>query len=355
MWFYDNTLHLDEFNYNTMKNIFIAGIFGVCSLLVGCHQADEMVFISEDLNMSVVASIEGSDNLVASRYVGETPNSVSFVKGDAIGMSVNGRAFVKWTKDENGDGWSPNGDAVFWDNKTSDHSFIAFYPYDSNAAIESIPMPDLSGQQGTMESVAEKDFLVTQKTQTYGTNGVVEFKPFNESVDYSFKHVSSLVVVTLKGEGELASATLNKISINGTNLFTPSNYVKSNGGLIVEIDDEPGKDLLELSLSHQMESKDKTFYFIVNSGTVSLSAVTLSISYTTTQGNYIAKLNGLGTSEVTTFEKGKKYSYSLKVAGGELVVSGNEIQDWGEGLNLGDIVINGIGQGESNEGNDENQ
>ena len=338
-----------------MKNIFIAGIFGVCSLLVGCHQADDMDFIHEDLKMSVVASIEGSENLVASRYVGDTPNAVSFVKGDAIGLSVNDGAFVEWVKNEDGYGWTPNGNAVFWNDKTSDHSFIAFYPYDSNATIERIPMPDLSGQLGTMESVAEKDFLMAQKTQTYGTNGVVEFKPFNESLDYSFKHVSSLVVVTLKGEGELASATINKISINGINLFTPSNYVKSNGGLIVEIDDESGKDLLELSLSHQMGSSDKTYYFIVNSETVSLSAVTLSISYTTTQGNYIAILNGLGTSEVTTFEKGKKYSYSLKVAGGELVISGNEIQDWGEGLNLGDIVINGIEQRESNEGNDENQ
>ena len=338
-----------------MRKRIIAGCLGVCGFLVGCHQADDMDFIHEDLKMSVVASIEGSDNLVASRYVGDTPNAVSFVKGDAIGLSVNDGAFVEWVKNEDGDGWTPNGNAVFWNDKTSDHSFIAFYPYDSKATSERIPMPDLSEQQGTMESVAEKDFLVAQKTQTYGTNGVVEFKPFDESLDYSFKHVSSLVVVTLKGEGELASATINKISINGTNLFTPFNYVKSNGGLIVKIDDEPGKDLLELSLSHQMESKNKTYYFIINSGTVSLSAVTLSISYTTNQESYIAKLNGLGTSEVTTFEKGKKYSYSLKVAGGELVISGNEIQDWGEGLNLGDIVINGIEQGELNEGNDENQ
>jgi hypothetical protein len=131
--------------------------------------------------------------------------------------------------------------------------------------------------------------------------------------------------------------------------------VKIDGGFTVDIDETKQQDLLELSLSHQMESKNKTYYFIINSGTVSLSAVTLSISYTTNQESYIAKLNGLGTSEVTTFEKGKKYSYSLKVAGGELVISGNEIQDWGEGLNLGDIVINGIEQGESNEGNDENQ
>ena len=137
-----------------MKNNIIIGFFCLCFLLVGCHQADEMDFIHEDLKMSVVASIEGSENLVASRYVGDTPNAVSFVKGDAIGLSVNDGAFVEWVKNEDGDGWTPNGNAVFWNDKTSDHSFIAFYPYDSNATIERIPMPDLSGQLGTMESVS---------------------------------------------------------------------------------------------------------------------------------------------------------------------------------------------------------
>ena len=99
-----------------MKNNIIIGFFCLCFLLVGCHQADEMDFVNEDLRMSVVASIKGSDNLVTSRYGGDTPNSVSFVDGDEIGMSVNGRAFVKWTKDANGDGWSPDGNAVFWDD-----------------------------------------------------------------------------------------------------------------------------------------------------------------------------------------------------------------------------------------------
>ena len=286
-----------------MRKRIIAGCLGVCGFLVGCHQADDMDFIHEDLKMSVVASIEGSDNLVASRYVGDTPNAVSFVKGDAIGLSVNDGAFVEWVKNEDGDGWTPNGNAVFWNDKTSDHSFIAFYPYDSNATIERIPMPDLSEQEGTMESIAKKDFLVAQKTQAYGTNGVVEFKYLNELDDYSFKHKSSLVIVTLKGKGELASARINKISINGTNLFTSSDYVKNNGSFKVDIDETQQTDLLELSLSHQMDAKDKTLYFIVNSGTVSLSAVTLSISYTTAQGGYIAKLNGLGTSEVTPLKR----------------------------------------------------
>ena len=93
-----------------------------------------------------------------------------------------------------------------------------------------------------------------------------------------------------------------------------------------------------------MYKYNKNFYFVLNSGTVELSAVTLKIDYTTSKGSYIAELKGLGTNEVHKFERGKQYSYSIKVAGGELVISGNEIQDWGEGLILNDIVINGTQQ-----------
>ena len=216
-----------------------------------------------------------------------------------------------------------------------------------------IPMPDLSGQNGTMESVALRDFLVAQKTQAYGTNGVVEFNRLNESVDYSFKHVSSLVIINLKGEGELSSARIDTISISGNDILTLSTCAIDGNGSTVNLNQNIKQNLLELSLSHQMGASDKTFYFVVNSGTVSLSAVTLSISYTTSKGSYVATLNGLGTSEVTSFERGKKYSYSLKVAGGELIISGNAIQSWGEGLSLGNIVINGIEQTVSNEGNNE--
>ena len=192
--------------------------------------------------------------------------------------------------------------------------------------------------------------------------GYLEIEDLNNTLNYA--------VIELKKTEKLQKELLANISHD---LKTPITLISGYAQMMKDIPDENTSenldliigecnrlnllvnDLLELSLLHQMESKDKTFYFIVNSGTVYLSAVTLSISYTTTQGNYIAKLNGLRISEELMFEKGMKYTCSLKVAGGELVISGNEIQDWGEGLNLGDIVINGIEQVESNEGNDENQ
>ena len=336
-----------------MKNTCITGLFCVCGLLIGCHQAEGVEFANEDMKMSVVASIEGANNLMDSRYGGDSPNSVSFVSGDAIGMAVNGGEFVKWIKDNTGNGWSPDGNTVYWNDKSTQHSFIAFYPYTSNATAESIPMPNLSGQDGTMQSVATKDFLVARKTQTYEANGVVEFCLLNDAEDYSFKHKLSLVILTLKGEGDLLDASVGNIKLIGDDIISSATYNFSLEKTVVSTSENG--DVIDLDLLNCIiSSEGKTFYFIVNPGSVDLSDVTLSISYTTSKGTYIATLNGLGTSEVTSFEKGKKYSYSVKVAGGELIISGNAIRNWGEGLSLGDIVINGIEQAGSDQENNEN-
>ena len=54
-----------------------------------------------------------------------------------------------------------------------------------------------------------------------------------------------------------------------------------------------------------------------------------------------AELVGLGITNADTFDSGKQYSYTLKIAGGSLVITGNDIAEWGEGITLEDIVING--------------
>ena len=291
--------------------------------------------------MSVEANIDNPNT--ASRYAGDAPNDTEFTNNDAIGISVNNEDFVQWTY--NGSNWNAS-QITNWNDKSSSHKFIAFYPYTQSADLSSITMPDLSNQDGTMESVATCDFLVTQKEQKYGENGTVSF-----TGDYAFKHVSSLVTINLKGEGELANATITNISINGTNIITPTTYSftpaeEDESPITLNSEDENKKDLLSISPSHAMTSAGTTFYFVLNPNTVELSDVKLSIKYTKTGDDeegkeYLAELVGLGTTITNKFDSGKQYSYSLKIAGGLLVITGNDIADWGTGLNLDDIVING--------------
>lgn len=322
-----------------MKNLSLSAIIATV-LLTGCQQNEEFEN-SNNLQMSVEASIDNPNT--SSRYAGDAPNNTEFTNQDAIGISVNSEDFVQWTF--NGSNWNAN-QITNWNDKSSNHKFIAFYPYTQHANLNSISMPNLSNQDGTMESVATCDFLVTQKEQKYGENGTVSFTD-----DYAFNHVSSLVTINLKGEGELANATITNISITGTDILTPTTYSFTKAGekespITLNSEDENKKDLLSISPLHAMTSEGATFYFVLNPNTVELSNVKLSIKYTKTGDDeegkeYLAELVGLGTTNTNTFDSGKQYSYSLKIAGGLLVITGNDIADWGAGLNLDDIVING--------------
>ena len=323
-----------------MKNKVFAAVCCMV-MLTGCQQAEEIENSNKSLQMSVEASINKSN--IASRYAGNSPNEADFTNSDAIGISVNGESFVQWTY--NGTTWNTT-NIVNWNDKSSFHSFEAFYPYVPNANQNSVPMPDLSEQDGTMENLATCDFLVTQKEQTYGENGIVSF-----TNDYAFKHVSSLVTINLRGEGELTSATITNVSITGTDILTPTTYsftqTNENGSHII-LNSEADKkiNLLSISPSHSMTSEGATFYFVLNPKTVYLSNVKLSIQYIkagdSEEGKeYKAELVGLGITNADTFDSGKQYSYTLKIAGGSLVITGNDIAEWGEGITLEDIVING--------------
>lgn len=326
-----------------MKKIFIAAVCCM-AMLAGCQQAEEIVNSSEELVMSIEASI-GESNVVAGRYVGTTPNEVSFADGDAIGLSVNGEGFDKWTY--NDASWSQQSEKPKnWNDKKNDHSFYAFYPYVKDASMPSVSMPLLSKQNGDMNSVASRDFLVASKTQKYGLDGKVSFTD-----EYAFSHVSSLVSITLKGNADLATATITKISISGTDLFTSSTCTfdteSKDVKVTLDMDESKKVDLLEVAMEHNMNSSDKTFYFVVNSATVDLSEVKLSIEYKFSENDkYKAERTGLKKESDTVgkFESGKQYSYTLNIQDRALIISGSNIKNWEAGESLGEITINGTKQ-----------
>ena len=186
-----------------MKKIFIAAVCCM-AMLAGCQQAEGIMNPSEELIMSIEASI---GDAARSRYAGDTPNDVNFTNGDKIGLSVNGGTFYEWECNQN-NSWNRTDDkVVYWNDKTNNHTFKAFYPFGDITQEGAIEMPELTGQDGTMTSVAARDFLIAQKDESYATaSGVVSL---------TFNHVSSLITIKLKGEGDLVGATINQITITG--------------------------------------------------------------------------------------------------------------------------------------------
>jgi hypothetical protein len=147
-----------------MKNLIILSAF-CFFLLVGCQQSVDDLVVNENYPISIEASIGDAGG---SRYSGDEPNDAAFSNRDEIGLAYQvgedaATDFVKWTF--NGRDWNQNESSLSWKNKDEEHTFYAFYPYVANAELTSVSMPLLTGQNGTMASVAERDFLVATKTQ----------------------------------------------------------------------------------------------------------------------------------------------------------------------------------------------
>lgn len=310
----------------------------------GCQQAEEIKSKSEELRMSIEASI-GKDGAVSGRTSLGNDGNVSFVDEDAIGLFVNTRSVVEWTYDVDDKTWEADGD-IYWDNTEGEHQFYAFYPYAGDATLTNVPMPGLTIQTGDMDDIDEYDFLYATKVQKYSDgnpDGVVSF-----SGEDAFEHVFSLITITLQGEGDLLGSAIDEITISGEDIVTPYAFSFDELGVVSISDDEDdgednGVDDLVLSLTDcVLGSEGHTFYFVVNAG-ASLEDVDLSIRYTKGDDEaYVATLEGMDDNDSSAkFESGKRYSYALKVMEGVLSISGNSIKGWDNGVEMDDIIING--------------
>lgn len=316
------------------KQFFIALCYMV--MLAGCQQAEEIENMSDELPMSIEANIEST---MGSRYTSNsddgTPSSLKFSSGDKIGVFVDDRAAALWTKGD-GDNWASTPSTIYWPDKVNDHDFYAFYPYQEASSITSVPMPSLAGQTGTIESLSVCDFMVATAIDKKHTddNGKISFTGETNC----FKHVSSLVAITILKESDLKESTITKISFEGDNtgLGSTTTYSFKTKTVTPNTNIDKVESAENFSVSMENETTNKPLYFILNSG-ANLANITFSIEYTTGTTHYTASKTGLGSSNLTS---GNRYNFNLNITDGVLNISGYEIQGWGEGTPMDDIIIN---------------
>ena len=330
-----------------MKNLSFLAILATI-LLTGCQQTEDLENTHEELLVSIKASIE---NTASSRYASDnengTPNSLKFISGDKIGLFMEDSEVSIWTK--NGNEWehAPN---IYWPNKSeTKRNFYAFYPYPTNTETttiskSSVPMPSLNDQKGTIESLSTCDFMVATAQQAYtDNNGTVLFEG-----NYSFKHINSLVAITILKESDLENSTINSISFEASNIASATTYSFTNTESPISINETEEPDFLQfndLNLSMANETSNKSLYFILNSG-IDLSATTFRINYTTGTKSYTATKTDLGR---VTLESGNRYNFNLNITDGVVSITGGEIEEWGEGNDMDDIIINNPQESPNNE------
>lgn len=303
------------------------------TFFVACQQAEVENPKADDLRMSIVASINGQGKSPESRYTGDDPSDVDFKAGDNIGLFVDSKPAVEWIY--NNGSWSPVGGIVYWPNK-NEHTFRAFYPYDETDDYTSVPMPSLLNQDGSIESISACDFLVTTKSQSYSEGGAVTFNKVDEETDYSFKHVSTLLKLTFKEGVDLSGAILNKVTIEGNNIVSPS-YYSFEDGTVTLAPDEDSNVLTATDLTYDMDSEEN-LYFIVNETQNPTTPFKLLVEYSVNEKSYMAQMSGFASN---SFVGGMCQSYTITIQNNSLVISGAEISPWGVGESLDNIVING--------------
>lgn len=310
-----------------MKHRHIVALFCYgMTCLASCQSENEWLpSQATELSMSVIARI-GETPVLQGRYAGTDLNSAEFATGDSIGIFVDEGEVIRW--DYESLSWVSE-EQVYWPDKENEHTFRAFYPYASATSYNEVPMPSLLNQTGTMESVAQCDFLTASTTQSYGEDGVVAFQGEGKS----FSHVSSLIHLQINASEDLASATLTSISLTGANIVAPSVYSFTDG---VKLSPDSQSDELQVALNYDMTSGNAVWYFVVNEKLDATSVVTLALEYTVDGKSYQATKTGFADN---VFQGGMQHSYSLTVKNRTLFISGSAISPWEQGNEMEDIII----------------
>ena len=321
-----------------MKNHILTTICNV-ALLVGCQQVEDIENANEKLPLSIEASIEG--NNTSRHTAGSNISNIAFVNGNTIGVFVDERPAIEWTKQED-DSWKA-ANTIYWPDKSNEHDFYGYHPYTTASSKESVPMPSLTNQTGNIEDLCSLDFLVARKTQSYTTSPTVSFIKLVEGEDYSFKHVSSLIGITIKGTSDLKSSTVKSISFSGGNIASSTTYSFVTN-TITKTNSETPTQITATDLNCPINDIDKIFYFVVNAGE-NLSNITFNIKYSTGEKNYTASKIGLGSA---TLASGNLYKFNLNITDGVIAITGNDIQPWSE-QTMDDIIINNPTEQSNNE------
>ena len=245
-----------------MKHLTLLGAAVWMSLLAGCQQNELTGKMDESLDVRLQASVAGTD--ASSRTLLEENGKTVFAEGDEIGLFMPQEdTSVKWSLSTSL--WTSESKPV-WKNKVDKFEFCAYYPYADGDSPTQIPMPDLTTQTGEASLIGDYDFLAARCSASYtDNNGTVSF-----TKDAAFKHVFSLISVTVLKNGNDESMTLNQISFEGKDIVSRHTYQfgeMAEEDALVPVAESEGSSLI-LTPETAVEEQGHTTMVVINPGTL---------------------------------------------------------------------------------------
>lgn len=303
--------------------------------LASCQQRELSEEISTDnLALELQASITGE---VLSRTVTQEDGHTTFSQGDKIGFFMPEETnAVLWTLGESS--WQPS-EPLFWPDQKNNYSFCAFYPYAEDAERTSVPMPDLNAQDGTLDHIGECDFLVAEKTCSYQTDaGKVSFTD-----EAAFKHIYSLVMVTLVKNEKDAETTLKTVGFEGKGILSKHTYdfTKKQMQPVAETP-EADNLLLEMEPEGTVIPQEGYSIAVLLNPTEEDGTLKFSITYERDGIAYQAYTEAMQGHLVG----GNCYKYKIKIEKESLIIEGSEVSDWQTEGEPENITVNDVPEDE---------
>ena len=288
-----------------MKIFKYLGTFAFLAMLAACSTEDEQVRFAGD-EVKVNATIGGESVFTRSNPIGSTEEQSEFQDFDQIGISVNGGAAHKYEMKNGVWGVAESEVPIKWESEATE--FKAFYPYSYNNVSNSFDNGQICTEQNIKEGLALSDYMTAKKTYPN--------IPENRQLDLIFKRQTARVII------DIENSTF-------TNEFPNPVVAGINISSQLEIPATPGVDVSVIKAYKMDASNPKSSWVALvapNAEDASKNFICISV-----QENSTGTAKAYSIKGIPNLERGKSYTYKLKIGKDRAIIDNVTVTDWKEG------------------------
>ena len=281
------------------------GTFALLAMLAACSTEDEQVRFAGD-EVKVNATIGGESVFTRSNPIGSTEEQSEFQDFDQIGISVNGGAAHKYEMKNGVWGVAESEVPMKWESEATD--FKAFYPYSYNNVSNSFDNGQICTEQNIKEGLALSDYMTAKKTYPN--------IPENRQLDLIFKRQTARVIIDI--ENSTFTNEFPNPVVAGINIYSQ-----------LELPATQGVDVSVIKAYKMDASNPKSSWVALvapNAEDASKNFICISV-----QENSTGTAKAYSIKGIPNLERGKSYTYKLKIGKDRAIIDNVTVTDWKEG------------------------
>ena len=281
------------------------GTFALLAMLAACSTEDEQVRFAGD-EVKVNATIGGESVFTRSNPIGSTEEQSEFQDFDQIGISVNGGAAHKYEMKNGVWGVAESEVPIKWESETTE--FKAFYPYAYNNVSNSFDKGYIAQDQNTKEGLALSDYMTAKK--------IYPNIPEDRQLDLNFERQTARVIIDI--ENSTFTNEFTNPVVAGINIYSQ-----------LELPATQGVDVSVIKAYKMDASNPKSSWVALvapNAEDASKDFICISVQENSTETAKAYSIKG-----IPNLERGKSYTYKLKIGKDKAIIDNVTVTDWKEG------------------------